>query len=61
MKKKMYESPRTDVVFIYNAMPLLAGSVMIPGGDNDPPGAHEFFDDEWEITPDEFSDDETFM
>ena len=43
MKKKMYESPRMDIVFIHDTTPLLAGSVMIPGGDNEPPGAPEFF------------------
>ena len=31
-----------DVVFIHDTTPLLAGSVMTPGGDNDPPGAPEF-------------------
>ena len=42
MKKKMYESLRMDVVFIHDTTPLLAGSVMTPGGDNEPPGAPEF-------------------
>ena len=49
MKKKMYESPRMDVVFIHDTTPLLAGSVMIPGGDNDTPGAPEFNEDSEEF------------
>ena len=43
MKKKMYESPRMDVVFIHDTTPLLAGSVMTPGEENEPPGAPEFY------------------
>ena len=42
MKKKMYETPRMDVFFVHDTMPLLAGSVMTPGGDNEPPGAPGF-------------------
>ena len=45
MKKKMYESPRMDVVFIHDTTPLLAGSVMTPGQDNEDPGAREFIDE----------------
>ena len=44
MKKKIYDSPRVDIVFIHNDTPLLAGSVMIPGADNEPPGAPELDD-----------------
>ena len=46
MKKKMYESPCMDVVFIHDTMPLLAGSVMTPGADNEVPGA-PVFEEEW--------------
>ena len=49
MKKKMYESPCMDVVFIHDTTPLLAGSVMIPGGDNETPGAPEFNEDSEEF------------
>ena len=46
MKKKMYESPWMDIVFIRAATPLLAGSVMNPGADNEEPGAPGLFLDE---------------
>ena len=42
MKKKTYEAPWMDIVFIHAATPLLAGSVMKPGEDNEPPGAPDF-------------------
>lgn len=43
MKKKMYESPWMDIVFIRAATPLLAVSDVIrPGGDNEEPGAPGF-------------------
>ena len=49
MKKKIYEAPRIDIVFIHDNTPLLAGSVMFPGGDNEPPGSRMeyYYDDDW--------------
>ena len=48
MKKKMYESPWMDIVLIRAATPLLAGSVMTPGQDNEEPGAPGFDLDEFD-------------
>ena len=45
MKRKKYHTPQMDVVFIHPATPLLAGSVMGPGNDNETPGARIFDDD----------------
>ena len=44
MKKNTYNTPRMDVVIIHPATPLLAGSVMGPGTDNETPGARLFDD-----------------
>ena len=44
MERKAYKPLQMSVVFIHTATPLLAGSVMSPGQDNEPPGAR-FFDD----------------
>ena len=41
--KKKYESPWMKVVIIHAKRSLMAGSVMTPGADNEPPGAPELF------------------
>ena len=44
MTKKKYEIPQMDIVFIHADTPLMSGSVMTPGADNEPPGAPEFIE-----------------
>lgn len=45
MIKKTYLSPSTYTVYIPVSTPLMAGSVITPGSDNEEPGARELFDD----------------
>ena len=42
MTKKKYEIPQMDIVLIHADTPLLSGSVMMPGADNETPGAPDF-------------------
>jgi hypothetical protein len=42
MKKKTYESPWMDIVFIHTYITMLTGSVMTPGADNEPPSAPDY-------------------
>ncbi len=51
MTKKKYEIPRMDIILIHADTQLMAGSVMVPGGDNVTPGAPLFGDDWIEIPP----------
>ena len=43
--KRKYDKPAMRVVQLHHRSTLLAGSVIGPGADNEPPGAPELFDD----------------
>ena len=48
MKKKAYITPSTIIVYIPVSTPLMAGSVITPGQENEPPGARMFYELEYE-------------